>query len=96
MCVQNAFYLDLSMTRSTPEWLDPEMAEQLRHSVEARQLLEQEYEQVIPQHTVGRSAHSALVWHGTSPQHVVEPSGNECCCSVDRRETFTVAAGNVP
>ncbi|BDA48126.1 probable DNA-directed RNA polymerase II subunit RPB1 [Coccomyxa sp. Obi] len=43
---RNTFYLDLSMSRSTPDWLDPEMAEQLRHSVEARQLLEQEYEQL--------------------------------------------------
>ncbi len=46
--MQDVFYLDLSMSRSTPDWLDSEMAEQLRHSVEARQLLEQEYEQVSP------------------------------------------------
>lgn len=58
MCVcQDVFYLDLSTSRSTPDWLDPEMAEQLRHSVEARQLLEQEYEQVSP-NTVCRSLHS--------------------------------------
>ncbi len=61
MCVQNAFYLDLSMTRSTPEWLDPEMAEQLRHSVEARQLLEQEYEQVSPLHR--RQINALCLWH---------------------------------
>ena len=44
--MQNTFYLDLSTSRATPDWLDAEMAEQLRHSVEARQLLEAEYEQV--------------------------------------------------
>ena len=44
---QNTFLIDLSSPNFTPDWLEPDMAEQLRHSVEARLLLEAEYQQVI-------------------------------------------------
>ena len=45
---QNTFLIDLSSPNFTPDWLEPDMAEQLRHSVEARLLLEAEYQQVLP------------------------------------------------
>ena len=44
---QDTFYWDLNLPQ-TPHWLGPEMAEQLRASVDARLTLDAEYMQVRP------------------------------------------------
>lgn len=40
------YHLDLSNPHLTPDWLDADMAEQLRHSVESRMMLEAEQNRV--------------------------------------------------
>jgi hypothetical protein len=72
-CVQKMFYLDLSPNRPTPNWLDADMAEQLRHSVEARQLLEAEFEQV------GAKCHKNSSTLKFSALHITCFPFRECC-----------------
>lgn len=72
-CVQKVFYLDLSPNRPTPNWLDADMAEQLRHSVEARQLLEAEFEQV------GAKCHKNSSKLKFSTLHITCFPFRECC-----------------